>query len=508
VQGKAVVLWGLCPSQVTIDGGAELAALTIRDGASGTEVHALGLTGGYAGVVISGSEAVVLQHLWSHDSTEALGVEESLGATEVTVRDSLLESSTDLVAFDGGSRLTIERSLVRGLPPGATGPTPAGLQAAYDELRQTRPQVTVRQSVIEQVNDAGVWVDGGDVTVEASVIRDVLPIPSVPLAGHGVAVVEVPGQIGVATIQSSILERIPNGAIVGQTSTVLVHGTVIRDLGGPTPEDATAVFVTDGPLGRSALTLTESLSERTQGAGVTVYGSDAVIEGLAIRDVLPRVDLDYGLGLAIADDRTTLERSVAWVRGSSVERSRSLGLYIEGSEVTLVGVLVRDTLGRELDQQLGRGMQLQLDLHTPNPTAVSVDGSRVDNSLEAAICSASATVTITGTALSNTAPGLGNGTFGDGLVMMTAPQNPQSIGTLSVTDSLIADSQRAGLSFFGSQVTLTGARLECNTIHLDGEPQGEHPFELKNLGGNQCGCGQATEECKVLTTALAPPEPF
>ena len=67
------------------------------------------------------------------------------------------------------------------------------------------------------------------------------------------------------------------------------------------------------------------------------------------------------------------------------------------------------------------------------------------------------------------------------------------------------NSQRAGIANFGAVVGLADSQLDCNAIHLDGEPFGAS-FRFDDGGGNECGCGAAREVCRVLTADLAPPE--
>ena len=71
---------------------------------------------------------------------------------------------------------------------------------------------------------------------------------------------------------------------------------------------------------------------------------------------------------------------------------------------------------------------------------------------------------------------------------------------------IVADSARAGVTNFGSLVSLAGTRVRCAAVDLDGELAGSNDFEFIDGGGNSCGCPAATGSCKVVSAGLAPPD--
>jgi len=68
---------------------------------------------------------------------------------------------------------------------------------------------------------------------------------------------------------------------------------------------------------------------------------------------------------------------------------------------------------------------------------------------------------------------------------------------------------RAGITSFSGTLLLSGSTLDCNPIQLDAEtlpgPNSPAP-SFEDQGGNRCGCGEQTEECRVLSSNLAPPD--
>jgi hypothetical protein len=71
---------------------------------------------------------------------------------------------------------------------------------------------------------------------------------------------------------------------------------------------------------------------------------------------------------------------------------------------------------------------------------------------------------------------------------------------------LIEDNVRAGIANFGATLELGESVLRCHDFDLDGEVVAEKQFVFHNLGGNVCGCPEATDTCKLVSAALEPPE--
>jgi parallel beta helix pectate lyase-like protein len=114
-----------------------------------------------------------------------------------------------------------------------------------------------------------------------------------------------------------------------------------------------------------------------------------------------------------------------------------------------------------------------------------------------------------------TQPRLSDGSFGDGIVAECSEnviicQDNQNFA-LDYLPPAIAYNARVGVSFFGSNVSLTNVKLECNTIDLekeDGSFSGcpNHPTSIDDAGGNVCGCDGATVACQTKSFDVAPPE--
>lgn len=94
------------------------------------------------------------------------------------------------------------------------------------------------------------------------------------------------------------------------------------------------------------------------------------------------------------------------------------------------------------------------------------------------------------------------GVLGDGVTLWSLNQQMQA----HVSDNLIFSSARAGISSFGAWLDLMENDIFCATFDLFGADSGNFQFQLNDLSGNQCGCGQI-KPCAAMGDGLEPPPP-
>ena len=71
-------------------------------------------------------------------------------------------------------------------------------------------------------------------------------------------------------------------------------------------------------------------------------------------------------------------------------------------------------------------------------------------------------------------------------------------------DNLSPDIQFMRMALREAEQAAAEGEVPCGAvIVLNGEVIGTTPYTVRNLGNNQCPCGG--QECKVLSTGLAPP---
>src|SRR5262249_22177213 len=132
------------------------------------------------------------------------------------------------------------------------------------------------------------------------------------------------------------------------------------------------------------------------------------------------------------------------MRWSLVEVNHDIGIFADQATSELEGVLVRDTAPAEADHRGGRGISLQ-----HGSSALGWGG--VEGTVVIGI-SLAGPPTTPGTLARDVALAR-EGTFGDGIVVVWGAEVP-------IRGAWIESGARAGVTNFGSHVSLSGTRLE------------------------------------------------
>ena len=207
VHGKPVRLWGKCPASVEIVGTVVAGgAVDIRDGAAGTEVHAVAIRGKGVGVLLSGSKDVLVDHVWIHDTANrGINVQVDLGPTDVHVTSSLVEGAYDIGVGVFGSEVTIDASVVRDTRPQSDGTSGRGIEAFTE--KGARATLNLQSSVVSGNHEDGIEVSGSDATITSSVVSDTAPRTSDGHVGIGIYVLDDGTQRASLSLQTSTVER-------------------------------------------------------------------------------------------------------------------------------------------------------------------------------------------------------------------------------------------------------------------------------------------------------------
>jgi hypothetical protein len=556
-----VRLWGVCPERVEIAGTAQGdAAIVVLTEGSGSEIGGLGITGGTTGMVISNATDVVLDRLWVH-STASWGIdaEAYFGPPEFRLLGSLIEQCTAYGVHAGGAEAFVDASVVRDTQP--TG-TEAGRGMSFQAYIPTALGTvgTLTRSVVEQNQEVGVLVAGADLTMESTVVRGTSPRNQA--AGRGIHVQanpanNAPSHIIVRT--SFIAQNYEMGVnILGSEGTF--EATVVRDTLPAASNGMSGRGISlegDPASGPARLVANALLLDQNHEVGVALVGAEAELVGVVLRATQPRpFDGQAGIGAATYANTATQAPSLLTLRGSLVDQSHDMGLYLTGATVSVVGTVVQDTMPRMDDNTGGRGINIERDPTTDTPTDVSIRTSVVDRNHEVAVYGSGVTVAIEDTVLRATVPRatdmkggrgidmeveaqltlrrtrvernheigvyvsssnavlegvevigtLPNGLdeFGDGLLAI------HSIGpaTVSIDGSFIDASTRAAISNFGAFVSLGGVRMRCQAFDINGETYDGSAPELEDRGDNLCGCPVADSPCKSVAVGLQAPPPI
>jgi hypothetical protein len=449
IAGKSVRLWGVCPSLVTIAGvtGASQ-AIIILAGADGTEVHNLAVTGQLLGIACSGSENVIVDSVWVHDTGgPAVEAVDIVGPASIHVSNSLLENVA-MGVHSGGASVTVEDTTIRdvfdptdtfgfaiGVEPGPNTGTPATL--------------AVRRVVADRNQQRGISMTGSQGIIEDTLVRG-------GFAG-------LDGYLG-------------NGISV----------TIGLDTGV-----------------RSLLELHRSVITGNQSGGVFIGASDANITATVIEDSLPQpADLLFGGGLEVVIEPDSGEVANVLIQDSVLRRNVSLGALVVGSNATFERVIIRDVLPRATDGLTAMGLEAQAFTGPTGTTSstVTANDCLVERTRYIGFAMYGANVAVNNMLIRDTATS-DTGQVADGISAAWFELAPD----VTITRTRVEGSVRAGVSSFGGFVRMQNVTLHCNAIPLNGETSAGVAAQFDDLGDNSCLCDDVTRDCKVQSSTLEPP---
>ena len=340
---KTVRLEGMCPQNVEIVGGVT-AAVFIRQGADGTVVRGVATRGIGDGIVLSGSSDVLVERVHvHHNDNRGLSIESTLGPTSMTLRRALVEHNNEIGIFVGGAFLVTESSVIRD--------TTAGVSEGFAISFRSHPVNgdvgggTITNSLLERNEQHGVNLTGAEVTFESTVIRDTLPYVTQPMRGSAINVShDQSGNPSRAVLLRSMVERNAGMGVNVQGSEMGVVSTVLRDVSPINEERLGRGFnvvqntTTDFP---STFAIHGSLVERTHDLAIHVSGSQAEVLTTVVRD-------NFGRGISIQQRDDILVPSIATVTSSRIERNAQFGIVVVGAEVTIDNTLISTAMPGEV----------------------------------------------------------------------------------------------------------------------------------------------------------------
>jgi len=564
VSGKPVRLWGVCPALVEVVGtGAVPAAVGVLTLASGSAVRGIAVRGAAVGVRVLGSLDVLLERIWAHDNARQGVYEQNDGGpTSVTLRGALIEHNHEQGVFVAGAEVTLETCVVRTTEPDAGGLFGRGLNVQARASNGAPSTLQLRRSVVEQNHDVGVYVGGSPATLEAVVVR-ATQLNAQGLAGRGVNVqpdpmtgapaslqlgrslVDQNHDVGVfiqgseATLEATVVRATqPNAqGLRGMGMEVVAHPTGARSTlwlerslveqnhdhgvltaGSDATIEATVVRATEldgqGLLGRgvsvqfdgetrapASLLLQHSLIEQNHEVGVLAAGAEAALDSSVIRATQPNGQGLLGRGVNLQTHPAADVSATFLLRRSLVEQNHDIGVFVEASDATLESSVVRATQPTA-EGRFGYGVTARAEPTTAAPTTLLLQRSVVEQSHEFGVLVSSSVATIVSCLVRDTLANVEN-RFGHSLAVVSDP-DPAS-ATISATR--IDRSALAAVAVFGAQAAIGGSSFSCQAFDLDAEPYLERAPTLSDLGNNLCGCPEPNEPCKRVSANLEPPPP-
>lgn len=507
---KPVRLWGACPESVSLTGG-----VIIQGNADAAELHALAIGGSQAGVSIDGAEGVLLDRVRVH-GTGWIGIDvrDSQGPASVVIEDSVVDDATSVGIYSSGSAVTLRRSEVRDVQSQG-GDFGYGLSGEHDAFTGRRASFTVESSYLHGLKTAGVTGWGIDVTIDDSVIRDVAPRPLDQLFGYAVGVdrQEGTGERGMLTMRGSLVERAYYCGVCAWDSEMTLERVVVRNMSSTMAngDEGTSVrasdLAEDEPL-KPTVSLDRVLVENGQHMGVGLFGAEATITRIVVRDIVgTQKDGLFGHLISAQSTFGTEEPSHLVLRGAHLSRGLEAGLTALGATIEAEGVLIED-VGTRPDGLFGVPFVIGMDIVRDLPAGGTVNQVVLDGGHTGGFVVLGADVSANDLVVRDIQPDLYSDQFGDGIIASSFIFAPTLFETnVALGRVTVEGAPRAGIASFSSNMEVATSALDCNTIALDAEAVLDGEAILVDGGGNRCGCGQDEEECKVLQTGIEPPTP-
>jgi hypothetical protein len=523
------------------NGSTDNASLTIR----GSLVEG----SGYLGINSAGNDIVIEDTVVRNSSgagdggivLQAYPFPNGLtGVPDATIRRVLVEQTKRVGMLFYGARALVEDSLVRDIEP--IDGMGRGIEADY--LAIASPQVmmaselTLRRSVIENATEVGVLAGGSTATLQHVVVRGTRPSP---VSGHASAVHAQPheGAPPMLTMDASLVTDTVGTSVVLASGVVAIDKSIIVDSRGVAGNTygvgvlTTSLDVDDPP---GTLTVTQSRVVRSDDVGIALYDRDASIHGTLIDDTRilsgdlggtgvltsfhapndPNVAVissvirrSRGIGVRasganISMTATLLDNELLApgflasygthrLTGSVIANTSAYGVSLEGGDLEMEGLLVRD---------VDRGPAIQLFATTEGGSHFVLRESALVRARSQALLAVESQGTVEATVIDGVTPGL-DGYFGDGITVMGGA-HPASV---DVRGSVIGNTTRAGIANFGAHLGLRAVALQCSSFFLNGERFGDLDYIYEDLGGNSCTCNGVSAACKVISSSPEVPAP-
>lgn len=321
IQGRGLVLWGRCPDLVTIaadEDAGSLFAIDVFDGAHGTVIRGVGVTGALVPIGITDAHEVLVDRVHIFDTAfYGFDVEDANGAASVTLTSSLIEGATAAGVFVAGmdSELTVVDTVVRNTRSGGIDGSGRGIDVEEDA------RITVRGSVIRNSIGAAVSASPGTIALERSFVSEVAEHNR---TGRGINVED-----GILSCVDSAVTNTVEAGILLLSSVGDVTGCTVREVVGPEEGGAQArgVGVQDG-----SLTISDSVIANSDDMGLLIIDSSATVRRTIVRDVHAGIDDLFGDGIGVVNGTRASTADLTMVLVLRAERA---GVAVFGSQASI-----------------------------------------------------------------------------------------------------------------------------------------------------------------------------
>jgi hypothetical protein len=493
-------LWGRCPAMTTIQGVDKMAS-AVQVVANGSEIHALAVTGPNVGVHVDGADDLLIDAAWIHD-TGKIGVLAVL-SNGTMLRGSLVESVRELGVQAGGASLTMEGTVVRDVLPPAGDPIPNEYNTiAVSGFKDggLRSNLTIRSSLVERTATLAMLMFESDCTMEGVAVRETLLPAGVEPMTDGFS---ADGLIAVRSnvdIVGATFEHTSNGIIVAGSQATLERVTVSHGWMPPVAPFHHPLYIGPHEGEPSSATVRQSTVADNPEEGMAVIGSSATIESLLVRDNGKNFANVFLPAVIIQDGAD------ATFRHTVLTGNQCVGFQVASAKALFEESVVRDMLS---DSGTGRcamvypvGFVMGSMAPVGPPGDLTIRSSLLEDCSQVGAGAIRSNLIMETSVVRDIRPREDDGFFGDGIIVLG---EAGQMATAKITGVRVEKAERAGISAFGGQIDIGFSSVSCTTFDLVQESWDGLSSSFNKLGDNACGCPGATELCSAQSPGIGPP---
>ncbi|MFH2008283.1 MAG: right-handed parallel beta-helix repeat-containing protein [bacterium] len=469
-----VRLTGRCAELVTLRGqvflGSPRPPLRITSGGTGSAVRGVALTGPGEGLMMEGAQQVTVEEVEVRD-TESYGVL-AFGAAQASLsRVKVAGCSVAGIALQGSS-LELSESVVRDSPARSDGLFGRGINAECVP-GGVCGSLVVASSLVAGNRDTGLFAQGVETTVTATVVRGTLPQQSNGMVGHGIHArcdSSVPA-CGSLDVTGSLVEGNHEVGIFVAGVDAAITSTVVRDNLARQSDGLTGVGIEvrcdpdAGICGRADVV--DSLVDGNRVVGILATGVDTTVTTSLVRGTLPQESTGaLGLGIEAACDEPDHCGSLT-VASSLVVGNRDRGIVATGVDLSVTATVVRDTLAQQSDGTNGWGICAQCEYARGLCGRLSIVSSLIVGNRELGVFAEGVHTVVQSSVVRDPPDDPGGDVRGLGIIARCAIELA-SCGSLSVSGSLLSRIRGVGILAGGVEFTVTDTVVRDTQALADG----------------------------------------
>lgn len=309
-------------------------------------------------------------------------------------------------------------------------------------------KVTVLASVVEENEHCGLYVEGSEATIEASIIRNTYcshceaPANGVFLNNYNNGLTGRPK----AYIRGSIIENNENLGILLVAADLTLETTIVRGSG------MGGVYADEG----SEADIMASIIESNHWIGIKALGANVELSTSVVRNTLVDPDGVSGFGVDCQEGTSTHSPSTVVVRGALIVENHELGIRNHNSNLTVEASVIRAT--QPSSNGHGWGIYTYGDSLDGRYSA-TIKATTIEKNRELAMLVEGTDADIDSCIIDTTIPNL-DGFFGRGIsVQSTLGGDPSNV---NIRTSIIRNNRESGLFVEASNATIHGSLLSKN----------------------------------------------